>query len=93
MQSGNLYGLFLKNGSEETPSVVVQSEHQPTPISVENEFQPSLFETEIPGPEIEIKEIKTTLPIIDPSINQNSDIYKIVVFYKDGTFQDFKPRD
>src|SRR5204863_8689560 len=85
-------GSFLKNGSNEEAPVTIQTEPRPAPISSDNEFQPNLFETEIPVPEIENREIKTPLPLVDSFINENSDIYKIVIFYKDGTFQDFKPR-
>src|SRR6478735_347584 len=46
-------GSFLKNGSDGDAQMTINSEPQPSPISSENEFQPSLFETEIPVPEIE----------------------------------------
>src|SRR5436189_6331985 len=56
-------GSFLKNGSDDDTPAPSKIETEPTPVSFENEFQPSLFETEIPLPEIENREIKKTLPI------------------------------
>ena len=85
-------GSFLKNGSIEDAPVTVQTEPQPSPILSENEFQPSLFETETPAREVENREVKS-FAVADSLINANSEIYKIVIFYKDGTFQDFKPRN
>jgi plasmid maintenance system antidote protein VapI len=85
-------GSFLKNGSDEDAPAIAQTEPQHSPTSSENEFMPNLFETEIPVPEIENREVKTSLPIFDSVINSNSDIYKIVIFYKDGTFRDFSSR-
>lgn len=40
------------------------------------------------------KELTTSAPVQknDFLIQNNSDINKIVIFYKDGTFEDFKPR-
>src|SRR6476619_6013161 len=59
-------GSFLKNGSNENAPVTLQTEPQPAPISSENEYQPNLFETEIPVPEVENREVKTPSPIVDP---------------------------
>ena len=85
-------GNFLKTGSDENISIPIQTEPQPSSTSPENEFQSSLFENEIPVPEVANQSTKTSFPIVDSLVNGNSDIYKIVIFYKDGTFQDFTPQ-
>lgn len=87
-------GNFLKSDTTELTPTSPQIEIQPEMISTENDFQSSLFDSEMSTPEIEIQESKNaSLPISENFINSNnSDIYKIVIFYKDGTFRDFNSR-
>lgn len=87
-------GNFLKSDTTELPPTSPQIEIQPENISSENDFQSSLFDSEMSAPEIEIQESKNTSQPISENISNssNSDIYKIVIFYKDGTFRDFNSR-
>lgn len=87
-------GNFLKSDITESTPTSPQIEIQPEVISTENDFQSSLFDSEMSAPEIEIQESKnTSQPISENFSNSsNSDIYKIVIFYKDGTFRDFNSK-
>lgn len=75
---------FFKKDAEnrtQNPKVI---EIAVTPTSSQNAVIKDLFDTtEVKNIPVEIKDMPQT------SLNQSSEIYKIVIFYKNGTFRDF----
>ncbi|MDG4715629.1 MULTISPECIES: helix-turn-helix transcriptional regulator [Winogradskyella] len=47
--------------------------------------------SEIPNPQLDLKVENLNKPDISKSISNNSEIEKIVIFYKDGTFKSYNP--
>jgi transcriptional regulator with XRE-family HTH domain len=75
---------FFKKDAEnrtQNPKVI---EIAVTPTSSQNAVIKDLFDTtEVKNIPVEIQDMPQT------SLNQSSEIYKIVIFYKNGTFRDF----
>jgi transcriptional regulator with XRE-family HTH domain len=87
-------GNFLKNSDQKRTEVTAEKTiSAPTPIS-QNQIAENLFSpTEIPV-------IKNTFENSKPILNENitipassNEIDKIVIFYKNGTFKDYKPSE
>lgn len=75
---------FLKKEAENNNTISTKNDIAPAPTLSQNNINKDLFDTiENSNVNIEKKEIAQT------SINQNAEIYKIVIFYKNGTFKDF----
>ena len=75
---------FLKKDAENRNQNSKVIEMASTPTSSQNAVIKDLFDaTEIKNIAVEIQDIPLT------SSNQKSEIYKIVIFYKNGTFRDF----
>lgn len=75
---------FLKKVAENKNTISTKNDIAPAPTLSQSNINKDLFDTiENSNVSIEKKEIAQT------SINQNSEIYKIVIFYKNGTFKDF----
>jgi len=75
---------FLKKDAENRNPNSKVIEIAATPTSSQNAVIKDLFNaTEIKNIPVEIKDIPQT------NLNQSSEIYKIVIFYKNGTFRDF----
>ena len=79
----NLYWIldgkdeFLKKNAENINPPLLKIENHITPVSLKEDFKKDLFQ------EIEKKDGSEKSQI------ENSEIYKIVIFYKNGTFKDF----
>ena len=79
----NLYWIldgkdeFLKKNAENKNPPLLKIENHITPVSSKEDFKKDLFQ------EIEKKDGSEKSQI------ENSEIYKIVIFYKNGTFKDF----
>ena len=79
----NLYWIlngtdeFLKKNAENRNPPPLKIENHATPISLKDDLKKDLFQ------EIEKKDRS------EKKINENAEIYKIVIFYKNGTFKDF----
>ncbi len=87
-------GNFPKNSDENRSGIIAEKTiSAPTPIP-QNHVANNLFSpTEIPI-------IKNTVENINPVLNENitistnsNEIVKIVIFYKNGTFKDYKPSE
>lgn len=87
-------GNFPKNSDENRSGIIAEKTiSAPTPIP-QNHVANNLFSpTEIPI-------IKNTIENINPVLNENitistnsNEIVKIVIFYKNGTFKDYKPSE
>jgi len=87
-------GNFPKNSDENRSGIMAEKTiSAPTPIP-QNHVANNLFSpTEIPI-------IKNTIENINPVLNENitistnsNEIVKIVIFYKNGTFKDYKPSE
>lgn len=87
-------GNFPKNSDENRSGIIAEKIiSAPTPIP-QNHVANNLFSpTEIPI-------IKNTIENINPVLNENitistnsNEIVKIVIFYKNGTFKDYKPSE
>lgn len=87
-------GNFPKNSDENGSGIMTEKTiSAPTPIP-QNHVANNLFSpTEIPI-------IKNTVENINPVLNENitistnsNEIVKIVIFYKNGTFKDYKPSE
>jgi transcriptional regulator with XRE-family HTH domain len=81
---------WILNGKGSFPKTTnTDNEKEPTPIPVnDSSISTNLFS--------EVQEIKKTLPVELKIVEKlpesvSSEIEKIVFFYKDGTFKDFKP--
>lgn len=75
---------FLKGDAENRNPNSKVIEIAATPTSTQNNILKDLFDaTEIKNIPFEIKDIPRT------NFNQSSEIYKIVIFYENGTFRDF----
>jgi transcriptional regulator with XRE-family HTH domain len=75
---------FLKKDAGNKNTISTKIENSFTPTATQNLIKKDLFdETEIKKKAVEKKDI------IQTSNNQNCEIYKIVIFYKNGTFKDF----
>lgn len=89
-------GDFLKGNPETFAPVTAEkiSNPSPAPSLFENEPQQNLHtEEEIHSIEIPIPETPKTTSNPEWLLTEKCDIYKIVIFYKDGTFKDFKPQN
>lgn len=79
----NLYWIlegkdeFLKKNAENKNSPALKIENHTSPVLLKEDFKNNLFQ------EIEKKDELEKTQI------ENSEIYKIVIFYKNGTFKDF----
>ena len=79
----NLYWIldgkdeFLKKNAENINPPLLKIENHIIPVSLKEDFKKDLFQ------EIEKKDGSEKSQI------ENSEIYKIVIFYKNGTFKDF----
>ena len=87
-------GNFPKNSDENRSGIMAEKTiSAPTPIP-QNHVANNLFSP------IEIPIIKNTIENINPVLNENitistnsNEIVKIVIFYKNGTFKDYKPSE
>ena len=87
-------GNFPKNSDENRSGIMAEKTiSAPTPIP-QNHVANNLFSPS------EIPIIKNTLENINPVLNENitistnsNEIVKIVIFYKNGTFKDYKPSE
>lgn len=87
-------GNFPKNLDEKGTEIIAEKTiSAPTPIS-QNQIAGNLFSpTEIPVVKNPIENIK---PILNENITistSSNEIDKIVIFYKNGTFKDYKPSE
>ena len=87
-------GNFPKNLDEKRTEIIAEKTiSAPTPIS-QNQIAGNLFSpTEIPIVKNSIENIK---PILNENITistSSNEIDKIVIFYKNGTFKDYKPSE
>ena len=87
----NLYWIlngkedFFKNNTETKNIISSKIEIEPAPTLPQNFIKNDLFDvTEMKKETIEKKEV------YDSDLNNNSEIFKIVIFYKNGTFKDFR---
>lgn len=81
-------GSFLKSNLENEKTEPVKIENSIDPIVPKNEVLQSLFDSEVKPSENIIPEKQQANFIIQDDKKGNG-IYKIVIFYNDGTFKDF----
>ena len=87
-------GNFPKNSDENNSGIsAAKTISAPTPIS-QNQIAGNLFSsTEIPVVKNPLENIKTILSENTTILASSNEIDKIVIFYKNGTFKDYKPSE
>jgi transcriptional regulator with XRE-family HTH domain len=87
-------GNFPKNSDENRTGIIAEKIiSAPTPIS-QNQIAGNLFSpAEIPIVKNPIENIKTILNENITISTSSNEIDKIVIFYKNGTFKDYKPSE
>jgi transcriptional regulator with XRE-family HTH domain len=87
-------GNFPKNSDENNSGIIAtKTISAPTPIS-QNQIAGNLFSsTEIPVVKNPLENIKTILNENTTISTSSNEIDKIVIFYKNGTFKDYKPSE
>ena len=82
-------GNFLKDNHENEKDQSLKIENKPEPTEVKNEIQNDLFEVSLDNKQHEIFET-TESKLMKSNLNNQNEIFKIVIFYTNGTFKDFK---